>query len=417
MLNFLKKIFTKQEIPEEKIDLNELNNCLDQKTKPLFENLDNNINQVTNKISNEKEKVEKNLEILKNAQLQNPKIPERVKTIMEGNRAAFIKKVSFFFNNIDFKYNNHNEILEKCNKTKNEIDSLGKGTARSYQILNEFFAREAEHIAANIKNIENYSNEIKNSIKNSKISVIEKIKNDIVDIQNKIKLKENLTNNLKNKKNNLENNKNKKLETENKINKTKSGQDYTNYNNLLEEKNNAGAKLNDIENKLFHDFSVLEKAFKKYAKIAFENEKLILEYLNNPIIALIKDNEFKIIKILDSLKNAIERDELELDEKKKVKATEKINELDGVYFNKLKEDYKNTKKRTNDIKFGIETNNSKKELDSLNTELNNINQNIENLDNNIANTNNELEKINIEKLKKDLQNEINDTINTKVTVL
>ncbi|HJO01655.1 MAG TPA: hypothetical protein QF458_01915, partial [Candidatus Woesearchaeota archaeon] len=152
MLNFLKKIFTKQEIPEEKIDLNELNNCLDQKTKPLFENLDNNINQVTNKISNEKEKVEKNLEILKNAQLQNPKIPERVKTIMEGNRAAFIKKVSFFFNNIDFEYNNHNEILEKCNKTKNEIDSLGKGTARSYQILNEFFAREAEHIAANIKN-------------------------------------------------------------------------------------------------------------------------------------------------------------------------------------------------------------------------------------------------------------------------
>ncbi|MDP6138780.1 MAG: hypothetical protein QGI89_01600 [Candidatus Woesearchaeota archaeon] len=195
MLNFLKKIFTKQEIPEEKIDLNELNNCLDQKTKPLFENLDNNINQVTNKISNEKEKVEKNLEILKNAQLQNPKIPERVKTIMEGNRAAFIKKVSFFFNNIDFKYNNHNEILEKCNKTKNEIDSLGKGTARSYQILNEFFAREAEHIAANIKNIENYSNEIKNSIKNSKISNLEKIKNDIVDIQNKIKLKENLTNN------------------------------------------------------------------------------------------------------------------------------------------------------------------------------------------------------------------------------
>jgi len=55
MLNFLKKIFTKQEIPEEKIDLNELNNCLDQKTKPLFENLDNNINQVTNKISNEKD--------------------------------------------------------------------------------------------------------------------------------------------------------------------------------------------------------------------------------------------------------------------------------------------------------------------------------------------------------------------------
>lgn len=417
MLNFLKKLFAKEEIEEETIELDKLGIWLDQKTKPIFDSLNIKINGIIEKINNEKEKVKKNLEILKNAKLQNPKIPERVKTIMEGNRASFIKKTSFFFNNIDFEYNNHNEILEKCNTTKNEIDSFEKGTARSYQILNEFFAREAEHIASNIKNIENYSNEIKNLIKNSKISNIEKIKNGIADIQNKIKLKENLTNNLKNGKNNLENNKNKLLETENKINAIKSGQDYTHYKNLLEEKNNAEAKLNDIENILFHDFSVLEKALKKYAKIAFENEKLILEYLNNPIITLIKDNEFKIIKILDSLKNAMERNELELDEKKKVKAIEKINELDGVYLSKIKDDFRNTKKRLNDVKYETENNNSKKNLDSLNDELKNINQNIENLNNNIADASNELEKINIEKSKEDLQDEINDVANAKITVL
>ena len=157
MLNFLKKLFAKEEIPEENIEIDRLNSWLDEKTKPLFEGLDNNINQIISKINDEKGKCTENLKTLENAKLQNPKIPERVKTIMEGNRDAFIKKVTFFFNNMDLKYHNdkdYNELIEKCNRIKSEIDALGKSTARSYQVLNEFFAREAENVAINIKKVE-----------------------------------------------------------------------------------------------------------------------------------------------------------------------------------------------------------------------------------------------------------------------
>jgi chromosome segregation ATPase len=417
MLNFLKKLFAKEEIQEERIELDELNNWLDNKIKPIFENLNNNIMQITSKISDEKGKVNENLKTLENAKLQNPKIPERVKTIMEGNRAAFIKKVSFFFNDIDLKYNDHNELIEKCKNIKNEIDSLGKSTARSYQVLNEFFAREAENIAINIKNVENHTKEIVNLINDTKIMNIDKIKTNVSDIKNKIRLKQQYSAELENNKNDLQNNKNKKTETENKINGIKSNDDYKNYEKLLEEKNDVKAKLNEIENALFHDFSVLEKALKKYAKIAFENEKLILEYLNSPIIALTKDTDFKISNILDSLKNAIVRNEFDLDDKKKEKTLAKIGELDGVYFAKIKDDYNNAKKRLDDLKLEIENNKAKNELNSLNNELNNTNQNIENINNNITNTNSELEKINIEKLKENLQNEVNDVAKAKITLL
>jgi len=417
MLNFLKKLFAKEEIQEEKVQLSELNDWLDQETKPIFSNLSIKINDAIEKINNEKEKVNENLKMLENAKLQNPKIPERVKTIMEGNREGFIKRISLFFNNIDLKYDNYEELIEKCKNIENDISSLGKGTAKNYQVLNEFFAREAEKIAMNIKNIENYSKELINIINSSKISDIDKIKNNIIDLKNKTKLKESYSIELENNKKILQDNQNKKLEIENKINDIKSGSDYRNYEKLMEEKEKTKIKINEIENILFHDFSALEKALKKYAKIAFENEKLILEYLNDPVITLIKDVDFKILKILDSLRNAIERNELELDEKKKVKAIEKINELDVVYFSKLKEDYKEAKKILNDIKLGIETNNSKKELDSLNIELKNINRDIDNLNNNIVATNNELEKINIEKLKENLQNKINDEVNVKITLL
>ncbi|MEK0354303.1 MAG: hypothetical protein QQN58_07610, partial [Nitrosopumilus sp.] len=154
---------------------------------------------------------------------------------------------SIFMHNNDKDYN---ELIEKCNKIKNEIDSLGKGTARSYQVLNEFFAREAENIAINIKKIENYSKGIKNLINNSKISNIKKIKNAVNDIQNKIRLKEKYSIELENNKKDFQNNKNKKTEIEKKINELKLGNDYQNYKGLLEERNNIESKLSNIENTL-----------------------------------------------------------------------------------------------------------------------------------------------------------------------
>ena len=234
MLNFLKKLFAKEEIQEEKIELNELNDWLDSKTKPIFETLNSSISQITNKINDEEKKANENLKKLENAKLQNPKIPERVKTILEGNRSAFIKKIIFFFDNIDLGYNNYDELINNCNKTKNQIESLGKGTARSYQILNEFFAREAENVAINIKNIEKHTKEIVNLVNNSKIMNVDKIKNIASDVKSKIRLKEKYSNDLKNEKDNLENIKSKKLEIENKIIEAKSSAGYRDYEKLLE---------------------------------------------------------------------------------------------------------------------------------------------------------------------------------------
>ena len=416
MLDFIKKLFAKKEIPEEKVELNKLSTWLDEKAKPISEKLNNNINQIINKINNEKEKAFENIKKLENAKLQNPKIPERVKTIMQGNREAFIKKTSFFFNNIDLKFNDHNEILEKCNNIENEIDLLGKATAKSYQVLNEFFAREAENVAIGIKKVESYSKDIKNSIKNSEISGIEKIKDDIANIQRKIRLKEKYSNDLEDNKNNSQKNKNKLLETENKINEIRSSGDYKNYERLLEDANKIQLEINDIENKLFHDFSALEKALRKYSKIAFEDEELILEYAKSPIKALMTDESLKIIKILKDLEKNIVDNKLELDAKKSDKTISRIRELEADYFADNKNNFKNLNEKLDRVKSEIRDNNAKKELDSYNNELDNIKLNIEKLDNSISSLNNELGKIDIEKLKENLQEEVNKLLDVKVIV-
>ena len=142
MLGLIKKIFSKREKQEEKVELNMLEEWLDSKAKPIFEELGNRINQLIKGISDEKIRLGENLKVLEDAELLNPKIPERAKTIMQGNRASFIKKVSFFLDNIDLKMNGYDEIAGKSERIVNDLDLLAKSTAKSYHILNEFFARE-----------------------------------------------------------------------------------------------------------------------------------------------------------------------------------------------------------------------------------------------------------------------------------
>src|SRR3990167_11143910 len=99
MLKFIINLLLKKEAPEEKISLSELDSWLCINAKPIFDDLNARINETMKKINNEKNTANENMEILKNAQLQNTKIPERVKTIMQGNREGFIRRVSLFFGN------------------------------------------------------------------------------------------------------------------------------------------------------------------------------------------------------------------------------------------------------------------------------------------------------------------------------
>src|SRR3989338_1549519 len=402
MLKFIKKLLAKEEKQEEKIYLDELSGWIDKKTKPIFENLRNQINGAVSAIDEEKERVFENLKKLENSKLQNPNIPERAKTVMQGNREAFLRKVSGFLNNIDLQYSDFYHLTEKCRAFEKEIDELAKSTARSYQILSQFFAREVSIIAENIKKTESSSKGIRSLIEHAKVERIDSIRKDTEDAKAKIKLRKRLEEEIKGEKAKLDLEKNKLSDAENRIKETKGSKEYKQYENLLKEKEDNEGKLREIERVISHDFSVLEKALKKYSKIAFENEKLIESYLNDPITAFARDYSLEITKILENLSKAIEDNKLELDQRKNERALGKIKELGQKYFLGLQERHKSIEERLGRISLEIGSNDAKKHLDECNRELENIKGRIENIKNKIAIDNHELEKIDIGRLKESL---------------
>lgn len=417
MLKFIKKLLAKEEKQEEKIYLDELSGWVDKKTKPIFENLKNEINDAVSVIDEEKERVFENLKKLENAKLQNPNIPERAKTVMQGNREAFLRKVSGFLNNIDLQYNDFYNLIEKCRSFELEIDELAKSTSRSYQILSQFFAREVSIIAENIKKIESNSKEIRSLIEHAKVETIDKIRRDAEDVKAKIKLRKRLEEEIKEEKTKLALEENKFSDAESKIKEAKGSKEYKQYENLLKEKEENEGKLREIETRIFHDFSVLEKAMKKYSKIAFENEKLIENYLEDPIKAFANDKSMEIIKILENLSRTIQDNKLELDQRKNERALIKIKELDKEYFSDLKDRYKGISERLGRISSEAENNDAKKQLDAYNKELDDVKDKIEHIKNNIITNNHELEKINIGKLKESLQQEISKALNEEIVIL
>src|SRR3989338_723616 len=112
MIEFLKKIF-KNEEPETKqvheISLHDLEDWIEEKAKPLMEEVKIRTDEILMKAGEELERTRFNVEVLENSKLQNPNIPFKAKQYMEGNRKAYVRSVNSFLghmeiNNKDYFY-------------------------------------------------------------------------------------------------------------------------------------------------------------------------------------------------------------------------------------------------------------------------------------------------------------------------
>ena len=131
MLNFLKKIF-QNGVQEEKkilkIRLHELNEWLNEKSKPVREEMDGQVKGILMKIDEEAQRTRVNLELLEYAKLQNENIPYRAKQYMDGNRKAYVRAVSSFLGHLEINNRDYFYLVDFCKFFDDIILKLNKGT-------------------------------------------------------------------------------------------------------------------------------------------------------------------------------------------------------------------------------------------------------------------------------------------------
>ena len=415
MFDFLKKIFGKEEeIQEEKIKAGELEKWFSDKSKQIADKLDNEVRIIKDKVNEEIEKTKHNLETLKNAALRNPNIPFRAKQMMDGNREAYIKRVSIFLKQIDLE-KEYNGLLEFCNNFDDMLTDFGKSTIKTYHILQEFLAHESSAIAGNIRNLGNFVKELKNRVKESDIDSIKTIKEDIILLDKRIKQRERAKNELEEKTKEKEELIKSIKEIDDGIEILKKDKEYDKLVKLKSEKNKIAMQIDEHKSKLFHSFSIIEMALKKFSRMAFENEKIINKYIENPLF-LIGDDELKIISILKNLEKNIINNQIQLKDKKKEKTLEEIRKMNREFFDNFLQKYKGLMEELRnidkeigkiDIQHKINELNNKKNEDEL--RLEGINKYMENLKKNI-------EEEQTSKLKEEIKKEINHLLKTNIII-
>gem|GEM_PF-4855487 len=351
MLGFLKKLLSKEPaVPTEAVELANLSTWFEEKTKSKIEGLNSRLKETNQKISQEIEQARSNINSLNEAKLMNPDIPERAKHFMQGNRDAYSKKTSLFLDKISAPDTVQNFPVF-YSAVQNELKELMQGTAKSFQILQEFFANESRQVMASIGNIGKEANLFKQAFDDAGLHILDDTKKAIVDFQTKLKLKTALEKDLENAQKELE-------EHTAEITKLKEDiellQKDRDLNALKDAFKKIQAKIEETRGRITTPFSVINPALRKFERITYRHRLLVQGYIESPLDALMKDLHLSILKALHDLELAIMNSRIELKDKKKDRTLETLKLLTKEYLGSFLTEYGQAKQEQDKIRKQLE---------------------------------------------------------------
>ena len=417
----LKKIFQNEQQEVKKIreiSLQNLEEWLIEKSKPLMEEIQIQINEILMKVDEEAQKARFNVEVLENAKLQNPNIPFKAKQYMEGNRKAYIRAINSFSGHLEINNRDYFYLLDFCKQFDDLLNDLNKGTLRSYTILQEFFANEAGKIAQNLKNFDDLFKELKIKLNNEEIVAINDTRTKIQSLKTRFKQKINLDIDFKNLEAEVRLANNAKDAVMADIEKFNISAEHNNFLRLNKDKKNKANEFFQDENQILQSFSILEKPLRKYSHIAFEFEEIILSYLKEPIETLVSDKDLKILEILENLERVLQENNLQLDEKRKEKSIEEIKKLNKEFIEQFVKKYYSFKKEMEELDTKIKATGVAEKLKNFNNQLEVINIRIEKYTQEFNQVKNDIIKAtsSITNLKSEIENSLKDIFNEEIKI-
>ena len=106
-----------------------------------------------------------------------------------------------------------------------------------------------------------------------------------------------------------------KKKINNRLESLKQSKDYSNFEALQKQKAELESQISHIKHRFNNTFKGIDKAVKKYKKGSLQ-EELLDQYMDDPLLALMEDQQFIILEILEKIKKEI--DNLELKQKDKI---------------------------------------------------------------------------------------------------
>ncbi|MFH0977759.1 MAG: hypothetical protein V1837_00510 [Candidatus Woesearchaeota archaeon] len=333
MFEFIKNLF-KEKDSSIVISIKDLPNWFEQQLNASKAPVDSRFNALRQKISVQLGSLAENIIVLQKAVLKNPSISTREIQFMEGNREAYIRKVKLLVEALELP-EKIQDLPSFQSEFVSKLDIFSTSTAKPYYILQEFFAHESKDIALSIKSIEQSVVEASHLYRQFQESIGGSLNRRVAQFHSTVgahdstrEMKKRLEQELETEKQRLSS-LNRQRST---LQKSDSHKEFENSKRKLELLNN---QLKEKKFEIHSQFSILEHGLKKYAKISYEHEDLANSYVDDPVSALLSDHELNVMFVLRNMRQAIEREELELKDKKKDKSLATIDMLDRAFLSRI----------------------------------------------------------------------------------
>jgi len=350
MFKKLLKLFLDEKTEPETttISQDELEDWIIKIERARFDSITQEIGNIRARIEGYIKNAHEHLEKLKSAELINKNIPKRAEQIMQGNRERYVKKVSDFLLKVEPDFASLDDMKLYTGETVELTNELGRANKKSNMVLNEFFSDQVKSITICIGNIIQDSEKIQDLLKEKGLMEIDSVKNEIAELNDIKKSRLDLKKQTEKLKKGLEE-KNEQCRTlELRLKELEDSEAYKEVRFLKDKKKEVEANLKQAKDDFVKNIHSIEPGLKRFSR-ATMNKETITEYLDNPVEALLHDDQMLFVSELVKLKLMLKNDEIDMKEKKKEKLLSMLSNLNDITLNTTKTDLNSLKEQRTDI--------------------------------------------------------------------
>ncbi|MFA6072995.1 MAG: hypothetical protein WC758_02705 [Candidatus Woesearchaeota archaeon] len=301
ILNLFKKN-SKSKPNNKDITLDSLNDWLEY----FLENsgIDPKISILKRDISSKVTRLNELLHELEIAKLKDEKIvPERLKSIFEGNKKAFLDRVNLFISELKVP-ENREEISDFLETLSEKINTLSEDTQKNYFILREFVEDEIRPVTSKLKDIDMLISNSRAEFDKTPLTKIREIRTQHKKYYFLLGEIEKLTKELEHTTNMKNSELDRKNKFDSKLEQLKETKAYDEYKTLQIREKTLKEEVVKTEKEIQDLFSKLEYAIRKKHKTYPNN--ILEKYSTSPVDALIDDVSLKIISELEIIKEKMD---------------------------------------------------------------------------------------------------------------
>ena len=416
MFNFIKRLFgSKDEIAEEKIDVANLSKWLDNKTKPILDGLNEDIKVEYVKVRESIENLKLAIEGLQNAEAKDDNIQQRIKQVVIGNRDNYVRSLNSFL----FKLNvpekiNYRAASAYCANSENELNNFAQSSAKGHFASQHLFFDQVEEIKNSLNGCSQSLKGLKGVIAKRQIDEIEVIRAMISEMESRIKKKEEIKKEINAQNKLIKESEDEKEQIDKKIAELKKSDLFKELSKFKEDEKALNEKIKQLEDDFVNSFTLLDTALRKYAHMLPNIDEQLEAYIAYPIATLKSDADLRIVGILQELKKAVEADKIDLKDKRKDKAMEKLNEFTADYFKSFLSNYSSLLDKKESLEKNIRDNKVEFEIKEFDYKKEHLNEKVNKTNEFVSELKKAMEKITIDDLKEKIKDKLKHFTPNKV---